>query len=545
MQRITDVSSSEWRWVIIFSGLLVAITLLPYAWAFASDTPNNDWQFMGMLANPQDGATYLAKIGEGARGQWLFTLAHTPEPSEGAALNMFYIVLGHISHLIGFSASLTYHLARVATGFAMYITLYHLGATIWRRLRARRLFFGLIAVGSGLGWLVALFAPSLHPSDLYVPESIPFYSAFTNPHFPFSIALVALLASMFIVVFRPGYSDTPTFTNGGPTVAVISVVLAFAQPQAWLPIAVTLTAYLLIQTLRQRKLPPTYEIQWVGLVILPALPVLLYDLAVINTDPLFKAWNAQNITPSGSALNYVFGFGLLLLVAIPGLIRAVRHFERDGDQLMLVWLVTNALLLYAPFNLQRRLVIGMVIPLVYFAVRSLEDYWFYRISPKWRDAFLVALFVFIVPSNVFALLVPLVGIANPAAGLQNNQLVSADYSQAIVWLHDNTTSDSVVLAPPNISLWIPAYTPARVVYGHPYETVDAAQKLIEVQDWYRGTCGELLSKYHVQFVVIGTFPTVSGTTFRDLDLLSQSACIKPLGTPLKTFGSVTIYAARS
>ncbi len=157
--RITDVSSAEWRWVIIFSGLLVTLTLLPYAWAFASDTPSDQWQFMGILSNPFDGATYFAKIGEGIRGQWLFTLAHTPEVSDGAAFHEFYLMIGHLGKLLGLTPPVIFHVARIADGFVMYIALYHLGATIWQRVRARRLFFGLIAVGSGLGWLATVFLP--------------------------------------------------------------------------------------------------------------------------------------------------------------------------------------------------------------------------------------------------------------------------------------------------------------------------------------------------------------------------------------------------
>ena len=40
--------------------------------------------------------------------------------------------------------------------------------------------------------------------------------------------------------------------------------------------------------------------------------------------------------------------------------------------------------LYAPFNLQRRLAMGLIIPLVYFAVRPLEDPWLYRVPQRWR-----------------------------------------------------------------------------------------------------------------------------------------------------------------
>jgi len=545
--RVTDVSSTEWRWVIVFSTLLVALTLVPYAWAFASNTPNDRWQFMGVLPNPQDGATYFAKIGEGARGQWLLTLAHTPEASNGAAIMEFYLLLGHLATLIGMTAPLMFHVARITAGFVMYLSLYHLGASIWQRLRARRLFFGLIAVGSGLGWLAAIFVPALHPVDLYVPESIPFYSAYANPHFPLAIALVALIASAFVGIFRPGYKALPTFANGGFTLVVMSVVLALLQPQAWLPINMALALYLVIHVVRTRKLPPRYQIQWVALALLSGLPVLLYDQALVTFDPLYHIWNAQNVTPSGSPLNYLFGFGLLLLVAIPGIWRALRKFEQDGDRLMLVWLLSNIILLYAPLNIQRRFAIGLLIPIIYFAVRSLEDYWFNHISPRWRDAGLVALFVFIAPSNVFILVLTLVGVAQPRAGLQNYQLLPADYSHAITWLHDNTTPDSVVLAPLSTSLWMPAYTPARVVYGHPFETVNASVKAQEVADWYAGRgCTELISKYHVQYVVLGPSEMEASAGAAGVGPTSPvitTICVRAIGKPVATFGSVVVYSA--
>ncbi len=549
MQQTTEVSSSEWRWVIIFSGLLVTLTLLPYVWAFASDTPNDHWQFMGILSNPLDGATYFAKIGEGVRGQWLFTLAHTPEVSDGVAIHEFYLLLGHLADVLNFTPPLIFHLARIATGFAMYIAFYFLGATIWQRLRARRLFFGLIAVGSGLGWLATLFFPTLHPIDLYVPEAIPLYATFINPHFPLSIALVTLIAATFIRVFRPGYNVKPSLGNGGLTLGIVAFVLALLQPQAWLPIGFALSMYLVVQTIQTRKLPPEYQSQWVALAVIPALPVLAYDLGFVYLDPLYRNWNAQNVTSSGSVFNYILGFGLLLLVALPGLWRALRHFEQDGDRLMFVWLITNALLLYAPFNLQRRLVIGMIIPIVYFAVRSLEDFWFNRIRPKWREAALVTLFVFVIPSNVFALLIPLVGITQPTSGLRNYQLLPADYNHALSWLHDNTAVGSVILAPPTTSLWIPAYSPARVVYGHPFETVDALTKRAEVADWYAGKhCAELIGQYHIQFVIMGPSEYVPSRDSKppalNVDTTSnESPCVRSLGKPVAHFGTVTIYAA--
>jgi len=383
--QAADISPTEWRWVTTITAVLVALTFIPYAWAFASNPGNPHVQFMGLLTNPQDGATYLAKIGEGARGQWLFTFAHTPEKSDGAVLVEFYLLLGHIEALIGLPSVLTYHLARLAGGFIMYLALYQLAASIWQRLETRRLFFGLIAVGSGLGWTVFAFVPSLQPVDIYVPEAIPFYSTLANPHFPLAIALLALLASIFVGVLRPGVKMAPTLQNGGLTAALITLALSLVLPQAWLPFALSLCVYLAVQIVRTRRLPAEHHIRWILLAIAPALPIGIYDLVLVNSNPLYHIWNEQNQTLSGTPLNYLLGFGLLLIVALPGIIRAVRRFEPDGDQLMLIWLITNILLLYLPTNIQRRFVMGLIIPIAYFAARSLVDYWFYQVQAKRRE----------------------------------------------------------------------------------------------------------------------------------------------------------------
>jgi hypothetical protein len=535
----TNVSRAEWRWVIIFGGLLVSMTLLPYAWAFTSSAGDTGAQFMGILYNPQDGATYLSKIRQGEQGASQWHLAHTPEPHDGAFLQVFYLLLGHLARLLGLSPLLMFHVARLVTSFMMYIAIYHLGSTIWQRMRPRRLFFGMLAIGSGLGWLALVVTRNASDLavDLTIPEAIPLYATFVNPHFPLTIGLIALLASMFVVVFRPGFDAEPTATNGGGSVALISLALSLIQPQGWLPIAASLCAYLVVLAARARRIP-RLELNWVLLVILPALPVLIYYLATVNINTAMRIWNEQNQTPSPAPLLYAIGFGLLLVVALPGVWRALRRFERDGDRFMLVWLAVNAALLYAPFNLQRRLAIGLIIPIVYFGVRALEDYWFQVISPRWRDAVLLTFFVFIVPSNVIAFGLPLVGIADQEAGIDRTLLLPDGYADAIRWLARNAPPGAVVLAPSGPSLWIPAYTNLRVVYGHPFETLNAADKQAAVAAWYRGDgCRELVDRYAVQYVLArAVSPDDPGPGW-------PQACLNALALdhPIQTFGDVQLY----
>ena len=206
------------------AAFLVTLTLLPYAWALL--VSDNTYEFMGVLPNPKDGATYLAKIQQGIDGNWLFELRHTPQSHDPAGFHMFYLLLGQLARLLGLSTVLTFHLARVATSYFMFFALYQLGASIWQRVRPRRWFFMLISAGSGLGWLGLIFFEGVLAPDLVIAEAFPLLSAYTNPHFPLAIGITAILAAQAIVAFRPGYSEAPTAENGGLLTVVLSVVLA-------------------------------------------------------------------------------------------------------------------------------------------------------------------------------------------------------------------------------------------------------------------------------------------------------------------------------
>ena len=53
--------------------------------------------------------------------------------------------------------------------------------------------------------------------------------------------------------------------------------------------------------------------------------------------------------------------------------------------------------------------------------------------------------------------------------------LSRDEAQALDWLEANTPETALVLASPDMGMFIPAHTGRRVIYGHPFETVDVGQ----------------------------------------------------------------------
>jgi hypothetical protein len=301
-----------------------------------------------------------------------------------------------------------------------------------------------------------------------------------------------------------------------------------------------LCLYLVFMVWKTRRIP-LIELNWVALVVLPALPFGIYYMAVVRDNPAMRIWNEQNVTRSPLPIYYILGFGLLLIIALPGLWRGIRHFERDGDRFMLLWFVINVILLYAPTNLQRRFSIGLIIPIVYFMVRSLEDYWFNRIHPPWRDAALVAVYVFIVPSNILALSIPIYAVVKPADGISTSLLLHAGHGEAIQWLAANGDPGDVVLAPPGPSLWIPAYSDLRVVYGHLYETDNADDRLAEVKAWFNGTdCNTVLNNqdFKVRYIVSDYIPPQADGSSEP----PTTGCFKDLNKPVASFDNVYIYA---
>ena len=521
-----NVSKSEWRWVSFWSGILIIITFIPYIWASLS--VSEGWHFFGILAIPQDGASYLSKIREGYNGAWMTELRYTPEAHNTNGIFVFYTFLGHIARIFGFSDLVIFHLARMATSYVMFSALYQLGANTWRRIRPRRLFFWLVIIGSGFGWLAVTIRHDVISPDIYAPEAFPFYAAFSTPHYALSIAMLALIATRYLDVFRHGFDALPTTQNGGLSIILYTIVLALIEPTVLSAIGTAIFIFMIWIGWRNRAMP-WFELRWYAMVFLPAFPVLLYYVLVFSNDPILEEYNTQlsNITPN--ILVLLIGYGTVIILALPSIYRSARHFRRDGDQFMLIWLFVNLILLYLPVNVQRRLLIGLTIPLAYFAIRAIEDYWLDRIPERYHLMSIILLFVVILPSNVLAIVLPVYGVANSTeSGVQVGTIIEEPYTEVYVWLAENGNVDEVVLASPQTSLWIPVESDLRVVYGHQLETVPVNKRRTQVEDFYTGQdCSSLFADnigFSIDYVVWG----MRERELAEVDAGETPACISQI-----------------
>ena len=527
------ITRSEWRWVIFVAVALVLLAFAPYALLVFSGISNTEWQFMGVLHNSRDGATYLSKMMLGAQGQWLVYFQHTPDSHNGAFIQVIYPALGQLAALAGAPVSVVFHIIRIVVSMFMYLALYQLAATIWMKVRTRRLFFVLVSIGAGFGWLYAILSGgAIDAPDLSIPEAFPLHSTFVNVHFPLAIGCLALLIGVIIAVFRPGTDHEPTVTNGGLLAALLSLAIGLLYPQALVPLGGALFVYVAVLWY-QRKRIPRREILWFLTIVLPALPLAVYYGAVVMYNPAMAQWSQQNVTSAPSPLVMIIGFGVPLLLAVPGISHAIRRFsEGHDDRFMLVWLVTIVIVVYLPTNIQRRFAIGMMLPIAYFATRALEAFWFQRVvSRRWRYRLFVLLLPLLMLTPFFVLFVPTLPVLINRPEDTQGLFLKRDYVAAFDWLESHTDFDDVVLASEFVSQWIPGWTGARVVYGHPFETLQATTREQQVRDWYQGQCGDLIEQYNVKYVLYGPQEASFGSPqcLDDLQAVVQS-------------GEVTIYA---
>jgi hypothetical protein len=225
---------------------------------------------------------------------------------------------------------------------------------------------------------------------------------------------------------------------------------------------------------------------------LGGLPMLVYYLWLTRADPVIAQWNAQNVTPSASALDLTISFSPLIWLGLASIFWLARrgvgrseHPSRPSlsreSQMLLVWTGLGILMAYLPFGLQRRFLLGLLIPIAGLAAWVVTRAWQAPGSSRVRLA-LVGMLFLAFPTNLMVIFTGLHGVQThePVFYLQQGEI------QAFAWLAGNNPADAVVLAAPQTSLYLPAYTGMRVVYGHPYETTYAVEREAEVLAFFQG-----------------------------------------------------------
>jgi hypothetical protein len=475
--------------LFIFLGIIfILIISVPYIWA--DQNAGEDHQFGGFLLNPIDGNSYLAKMYQGSLGEWKFTLPYTFEPGSGGYLFLFYIALGQFTRLVSGSLLTVFHAARIIGSGLLVISLWNFFHQTLPSKRSIWLALSLALFGSGMGWLAASFG--LFTADFWVAEGFPFLSAYANPHFPLGIAILIWILTpnqKLAQRMRTIYRYLPEISW-----LLLALILALILPFGVVISGVVLGGYGLWKFLfgnsvqvgegeakndisAVRQDPDSW---WkMFFVLIGGLPVMVYQLWITYSNPELAAWNAQNLTASPAIWDLLISYSPIILLAIPGGY-LVWKSKDSNTVLLLIWAVLGVLLLYIPWDLQRRFILGYMIPLAGLAAIGL-DYIFERKKSLGLVITLLILLL-IVPTNLMILLggVQAVNSREPKVLLHREEMMALD------WIIANTNQNALILASPQMGLYLPAYTGREVLYGHPFETINATEMQTTVEKFFSG-----------------------------------------------------------
>jgi hypothetical protein len=260
------------------------------------------------------------------------------------------------------------------------------------------------------------------------------------------------------------------------------LVMSLIRPD-YVPILYgVLIAYWLSLALKRRQILGQ-EAALAGAICLPAFPYALLVVATFRTNPAMAGWAEQNPLMTPPLDDLLAGIGLFLLPAVLGVVQD-RWWHDDRRLLLVAWAAVLPLLLYSPLPLQRRLVGGVQVALAVPAGHWIDQHalpWLGK--ARWRTAVFGPL---LASAACLLFSYPLLfvwGAVEYVATRPETLFLTADEIAALDWLKTRPPG-LVVMAAEDTGRYIPAYSRAIPVLGHPVETLAVEEKRADVSRFF-------------------------------------------------------------
>ncbi|RMG89606.1 MAG: hypothetical protein D6706_21105 [Chloroflexi bacterium] len=536
-------------WVVFWSLVALILVTFPYVLAYTTARPGT--LFTGTLMNPEDSHTYFAKMVAGYNGHLLYAIPFTPEPHEPAFLGVFYVWLGLLARLFGVSIDLVWHLARIVADLFLFGVIYRFITYFLTNWQERKLAFLLSLFGGGFGWVLFLLNQPYwldhFPVDFKQPGSHIFFTALTFPHVAFGTACL-LLSVMDIHRLQEAVLARRSWWRIAGQAGLTLLLLGIAYPFLVYLVAVVVGLYWGYQVWQAKR--PLWRVAFIWAIpFLLASPLYLYYAWVLQTNEIFRAWDAQALTPSPPWPHYLVAYAPFLVLA--GWHWWKRPSDRTRFVILWCWILAAAILVYAPLNPQRRFVQGVHVPLsilttmafchLFLPALARTRLWQTLLQrPRYTSngltGYVATLFlVFMSLSNFY-----IFASVSVSSVVQQPDLIFRPVAEkeAALWVWENLPETAVILSEYQSGNYIAGRTGRRVVIGHWAETVDFEQRQIETARFFDANTSDewrkqLLTRYHVNYLWYGPREQALG------DFNPETADYL---TPRYTNHTITIYA---
>lgn len=453
------------KWKILLLTIWIFVISIPLLVGILH--PDEDLVYGGLIFNPIDGYSYLAKMQQGFYGEWAFQLPYSANETSDIFIFTFYILLGHIARITGIGIPVIFHIFRIGISILCFFALDSLlkiffeKDEVWHKFALISLLFG-----GGLGWIY-LFTGDL-PIDLWVSEAYIFLSSFSNPHFILTFLIFCILikilfknekdAKSFWIFFLLGFLLSNISPFGAVNIGFLMVIILFFTQENRRLLLLRLVSF--------------------GF---PTLLIGIYQFTSIKNDTVLKIWNDQNLTLTPGIGNLIFGFSPFLVGII---ILVIMIYKKRIEippliKILMAWVFLLILLSYIPVNLQRRFLVGLYLPMgiIFWKLLSLQEKAISLVSGKVFPVTLLGL-------SLFSNLLIFSGSVNALMNQDRMFYIDKNVEDAINWIKANDQGKRIILAKVDTGLVIPALGNFRVIYGHPFESINAEKMNLMVNEFW-------------------------------------------------------------
>ena len=454
------VARAEYGWALGAAAVVTLATAVPYLVAWAWTPLGQVW--MGTTHNGMDTAVHWSWIAQAREGSFFLSNLFATEPQSGRFVHLWAWGIGALSALLQVPYVAVYHASRLLFTFTTVVLVYRLAAFVAGDPRARRWATAAVCVGAGLGWIVGLSGAPFGSADLVQPEVVTFQALYTSGLFAFSLTLFLLALVSLLEAERSGSS------RWALAAGVAALLLVNVHTYDVVPLAAAWVAHLIVGRARRGAFSrPALRATAIAAAV--AAPGVAWTAWYFLSDPVLQARVAV-ATASPPPGHYAVGFGLLLPLAVLGV--SHESARRDMVLLLAAWAILQLGLGYAPVPFQRKLLMGVHVPIAMLAGLGLA-----RIGARHHGrAVATVLLVLAALSNLFFVARDLNALSERRGDLSNfATYVPRDVYEGFVRARALPRS-AVVAATPGYSPHVAAVAGRTTLPGHWGETPDYDRK---------------------------------------------------------------------
>lgn len=481
---------SEFKFVLVWAVLIALLASVPYLFGLFITPPG--YRFLGFTHNIDDAAVYLSWMRQAADGHFFIHNLFTNEPQAARTFNLLAYAMGVKAGLLHIPLGVMFHLTRIVLGIALMLMVWQFSRLFLTQPAQRKVLIPLVGLSAGIGWMIPNVTMPVSSVDMWQPEAITFLSIYLNPFF--LAGLILMLASFYFLILMERTCRARYAVFAGLCLLLLGNVHTYdvlTVGAIWL--AYVLGRGYVEQTISKRIAALT------GLAAVVAAPAIAYQVWLYFIDPVFRA-RTNTMTESPPLWSFLAGYGLLVVGAIAAAVLSTRRPAIDetvdsdatktevfwsrlaANPLLfpMIWVIIGFALPYAPVAQQRKLAMGLHLPLCIlsaYVLPTLID----RIPASMRKLALMALMIVLIGSNIRFMGEDLTLLAQLKTPPKYLPVISTPELAAMDYLRKHAGPRDAILAPPSFALFVPAIAGRQVYYGHWSETPDYVHK---IRSWF-------------------------------------------------------------